>query len=259
MSTTRDVIGVIPSRYGSTRLPAKPLIDLCGVSMVRRVYERASGAALLSRIVVATDHEEILDTVRSFGGEAIMTPDSIRSGTDRIAFVAQQFPQGDIFVNIQGDEPLIEPSMIDATISPLIEDPSVQIGTPARLITDPDDLLNPGIVKVVTDENGYALYFSRSTVPFVRDEQSVRAWVRLHRFFKHIGLYVYRRTPLLEFSNWSESALECAEKLEQLRFLEHGYRIKVVETEYDSIPVDTAADAERVRSILATKEKPHSA
>jgi 3-deoxy-manno-octulosonate cytidylyltransferase (CMP-KDO synthetase) len=186
-----------------------------------------------------------------------MTPDSIRSGTDRIAFVAQQFPRGDIFVNIQGDEPLIEPSMIDATISPLIGDGSVQIGTPARLITDPDDLLNPGVVKVVMDESGNALYFSRSTVPFVRDEQSVRAWIRHHRFFKHIGLYVYRRAPLLEFPGWSESMLERAEKLEQLRFLDHGYRIKVIETEYDSIPVDTAADADRVRSILATTAKVH--
>jgi 3-deoxy-manno-octulosonate cytidylyltransferase (CMP-KDO synthetase) len=250
MNKAPMVIGVIPSRYASTRLPAKPLIDLCGKTMVQRVYEQASRASLLSRVIVATDHEEIRAEVRKFGGEVMMTPSDLRSGTDRIAYVARQIPEAEIFVNIQGDEPLIDPSMIDATVRPLLDDPSIQLGTPAKPITDPAELANAGTVKVVCDGEGFALYFSRSPIPCVRDERDIGRWIDLHTFTKHIGLYVYRRNALLAFSGWDETPLERAEKLEQLRFLEHGYRMKVVETACDSVPIDTAADADRVRSIL---------
>lgn len=255
MSPT-TVIGVIPSRYASTRLPAKPLVDLCGKTMVQRVYERASSCSLLSKVIVATDHDAIRSTVVNFGGEAMMTPAELRSGTDRVAFVARSMPGADILVNIQGDEPLIDPAMIDATVRPLLEDRALQLATPAKVLTDGEDLLNPGVVKVVVGADRCALYFSRSPIPFVRDEPATSEWIRRHPFLKHIGLYVYRREPLLAFSTWTESALERAERLEQLRFLEHGYRMYVVPTDSDSIPVDTAADAERVRAILTMRPGP---
>ncbi len=247
---TQNVLGVIPARYASIRLPAKPLVDLCGKPMIQRVYEQAMKAKLLTNVVVATDHQSIVDAVKSFGGEVMLTSPELRSGSDRVAAVAREVVDADIVVNIQGDEPLIEPEMIDQAVEPLIHDETIQVGTLVRKIETADELLNPNIVKVVLDENNFALYFSRSPIPYLRESATMDEWCKRHQYYKHIGLYVFRRNFLLEYSSWQESSLEQAEKLEQLRILEHGYRIKTAVTEYDSIPIDTAEDAERVRSIL---------
>jgi 3-deoxy-manno-octulosonate cytidylyltransferase (CMP-KDO synthetase) len=243
------VVGVIPARYASQRLPAKPLLDLLGKTMVQRVYERAKGATLLNRVVVATDDKRIVDVVRGFGGDVIVTAPDIKSGSDRVAAVAAQC-EGDIFLNIQGDEPLIAPEMIDQAARILIDDPQAHVGTLAKRITSTDELLNAGVVKVVVDKNSFALYFSRSIIPFVRDETETSKWLAKRTFYKHIGLYVFRRDFLLKFAKMSESGLEQSEKLEQLRILENGFRIKVGFTEHDSIPIDTQADVERVVNIL---------
>lgn len=248
MSAPR-VVGVIPARYASQRLPAKPLLDLLGKTMVQRVYEQAKKATRLHRVMVATDDERIAKVVHDFGGEVIITPPEIKSGSDRVAAVAAN-DDGDIYVNIQGDEPLIAPQMIDQVAEILINDAVAVVGTLARKINTSIELSNPGVVKVVVDRNSNALYFSRSTIPYVRDEQNPLKWVERKTFYKHIGLYVFRKDFLLQFSQTPESNLEQSEKLEQLRILENGYNIKVGITEYDSLPVDTLADAERVIAIL---------
>ncbi len=252
-SKSRSVIGIIPARYGSSRLPAKPLLDLCGKPMIQHVYEQASKAASLSEVIVATDHQEIADAVASFGGKAMMTPIELRSGTDRVAFAASQHPEGDIFVNIQGDEPLIPPPMINEAVEPLLTDEQIQASTLVREMNSASELLNPNVVKVVVDQDGFALYFSRSPIPHIRDDHNSKQWHLYHTYYKHIGLYVYRRGVLLRFAGWDESKLERAEKLEQLRLLEHGIKVKTRVTTFDSMPVDTPEDAERVRAILRTK------
>ena len=248
------VVGVIPARYASQRLPAKPLVNLLGKPMVQRVYEQAKKARLLSRVTVATDDARIADTVRGFGGDVVLTAPEIRSGSDRVAAVAAQ-SEGDIFLNIQGDEPLIAPEMIDQAARILIDDANADVGTLAKKITSVDELLNHGVVKVVVDKNLFALYFSRSVIPFIRDEADMSKWLAHRTFYKHIGLYVFRREFLLGFSTLHESGLEQSEKLEQLRILENGHRIKVGFTEFDSIPIDTQADVERVVSILKQDTK----
>jgi 3-deoxy-manno-octulosonate cytidylyltransferase (CMP-KDO synthetase) len=247
------VIGVIPSRYASVRLPAKPLVNLCGKTMVQRVYEQAMKAKLLTQVVVATDNDEIVRVVKSFGGEVKLTSPELRSGSDRVAAVVREV-DAEIVVNIQGDEPLIEPEMINQAIRPLIQDSTIQVGTLVRKIESADELLNPNIVKVVLDENNFALYFSRSPIPYHRESATMDEWHKRHQYYKHIGLYVFRREFLLEYSSWQESKLEQAERLEQLRIMEHGIRIKAAITEFDSVPIDTAEDAERVRSIIKQKE-----
>jgi 3-deoxy-manno-octulosonate cytidylyltransferase (CMP-KDO synthetase) len=249
MTRPVSITAFIPARYGSTRLPVKPLIDLCGKPMVQRVYEQASLARAVGSVIVLTDHEEIASVVRSFGGKVLMTPSDLPSGTDRIAYAVKTMPQVEIAVNVQGDEPLIDPRMIDDTIRPVTADASLKIATPVGKITDVSELANPGIPKVVIDNDCFALYFSRATVPHVRDAAEAD-WHEKHVFYKHFGLYVYRRDVLLKFSQWGPSPLEQAEKLEQLRFLEHGVRIKTILTDAASHPIDTAEDAERVRSIL---------
>jgi 3-deoxy-manno-octulosonate cytidylyltransferase (CMP-KDO synthetase) len=241
---------MIPARYGSTRLPAKPLIDLGGKPMIQHVYERALKASLVGEVIVLTDHREIASAVGKFGGKALMTPSDIPSGSDRIAYAARTRADADIIVNVQGDEPLINPKMIDEAIRPLLDDPSVKIATLVKKISGAADLQNPGLPKVVLDEKGFAIYFSRSPIPYLRDEPSQSTWHLRHVYYKHIGLYVYRREALLRFSEWGESPLERAERLEQLRFIEHGYRIKAVVTKHDSAPVDTAEDVENIRRIL---------
>ena len=246
------VVGVIPARYASQRLPAKPLLDLLGKTMVQRVYEQAKKARRLNQVIVATDDERIAGAVRSFGGEVIITPREIKSGSDRVAAVAAR-NDGDIFLNIQGDEPLIAPQMIDQAAAILIDDSHALVGTLAKRIESYEELLNPGIVKVVVDKNSCALYFSRSIIPFIRDEQESSKWLAKRTFYKHIGLYVFRKDFLLEFARMPESSLEQSEKLEQLRILENGYKIKVGFTEHDSIPIDTLADANRVIEILKSQ------
>ena len=243
------VVGVIPARYASTRLPAKALIDMKGKPMVRRVYEQAKKASLVNRVVIATDDERIARVVRNFGGEVVMTSSDIQSGSDRVAAVAGQI-DGHIFVNIQGDEPLIDPRMIDQGVAILRDDQDVLVGTLVRRIEDPRDLSNPGVVKVVRDTNGDALYFSRSAIPFLRDEKDRARWVLQTHFYKHIGLYIFRRDFLQEFPRLAPGVLEDAEKLEQLRILEAGYRIRTAVTDYDSMPVDTSDDVAKVLHLL---------
>lgn len=243
------VIGVIPSRYASTRLPAKPLIDLLGKPMVQRVYERAQSARSLTRVIVATDDERIEAAVKRFGGEAFLTSQNIASGSDRVAAVAAQV-EGDIFVNIQGDEPLMAPEMIDQAVQLLLDDPAVPVGTLQKKIATVQELCNPHVVKVVCSHTGTALYFSRAAIPFVRDEADAAAWISRHTFYKHIGLYVFRKEFLMQYGRLPSSALEQAERLEQLRILDAGYQMKVGTTTCDSISVDTPEDAERVVQLL---------
>ena len=245
-----EVVAIIPARYASTRLPAKPLIDLCGKPMIQHVYEGAKQAALVDRVIVATDHQAIVDATRGFGGDAVMTPVSCRSGSDRIAHVAKWLGTTDIIVNVQGDEPMITPEMIDDAVRLVTEDSEVQVGTLIRKICSGEELTSFNVVKVVLDRNGFAIYFSRSPIPSLRDRVDMSTWHFEHTFYKHIGLYAYRKEFLLEFASWPQSILESAEKLEQLRIIEHGYKIKTAETVHDSIPVDTAADAECIRRIM---------
>jgi len=243
------VVAVIPARYASQRLPAKPLIDLLGKSMIQHVYEQASKASLLSQVVVATDDDRIAAAVRAFGGEVIMTSSEIRSGSDRVAAIASVLP-AEIFVNVQGDEPLIAPQMIDEAIRVVLDDPEADVGTLARKIDSPADLQNPAVVKVVLSADRTALYFSRSVIPFVRDEADQSQWLQRQTFYRHVGIYVFRRSFLLKYPSLSESLLERSEKLEQLRILEHGFRIKVGITNFESISVDTQEDVGRVIEVL---------
>jgi 3-deoxy-manno-octulosonate cytidylyltransferase (CMP-KDO synthetase) len=242
-------VAIIPARYASERLPGKPLVDIGGKPMIQHVYERTALAKQVHRVIVATDDERIATTVRGFGGEALMTPFSLKSGSDRIAYVARSLNNADIIVNVQGDEPLIVPDMIDQAVVPLREDHTLVAGTLVRKIRTENELLNPSIPKVVLDKNGFCLYFSRSPIPFVRDHARAQ-WMVEGEFYKHIGLYVYQREFLLTYSTLPQTPLELLEKLEQLRILEHGYRIKAVVTSYDTTPVDTPDDLEKVRVLI---------
>ena len=232
------IVVVIPARYHSTRFPGKPLADIAGRSMIEHVYARAAAAPGVDGVVVATDDARIAQAVERFGGLVRMTRQTHRTGLDRIAEVAADLAC-DIVVNVQGDEPLIEPRMIADVIAPLDSDATVQMSTLRRQISDPADNSNPNVVKVVVDLKGNALYFSRSPIPFVHDAA--------RPLFKHVGLYAYRRAFVGELASLPQTPLEIAESLEQLRALEHGFRIRAVETHYDSIGVDTPADLERVR------------
>jgi 3-deoxy-manno-octulosonate cytidylyltransferase (CMP-KDO synthetase) len=248
-SSTKRIIAVIPARYGSRRLLAKPLVEIAGKPMIQHVYERTAKAQCLNATLVATDDDRIAAVVRSFGGHAIISPDNLQSGTDRVAFVARTIPGVDIIVNVQGDEPLLCPEMIDEVVLPLLENDSVVVGTLVRRVTNNDDLEDPNVPKVVLDRDGDCLYFSRSAIPFVRD-QAREQWLTRCSFFKHIGIYAFRRHFLLRFAEMSPTPLEQTEKLEQLRILEHGYKIRASITHYDSTPVDTEKDLQKVRALL---------
>jgi 3-deoxy-manno-octulosonate cytidylyltransferase (CMP-KDO synthetase) len=239
----RKILGVIPARYASSRFPGKVLSLISGKTMLQHVYERASMARYLSHVVIATDDEQVQQAARRFGAPVRMTRADHLSGTDRVAEVASA-DSAEIIVNIQGDEPLIDPGAIDAAVLPLADDPEIVMGTLKKRIEDPREIDDPNVVKVVTDFAGDAIYFSRSTIPFVRDG----ATGTVH--YKHIGLYVYRRDFLLAYSNLPVGPLEQAERLEQLRALENGFRIRVMETEYESLGVDTPADLERVSRLF---------
>jgi 3-deoxy-manno-octulosonate cytidylyltransferase (CMP-KDO synthetase) len=234
------VIAVIPARHASVRLPGKPMADIGGKPMVRHVAERALESSLVSRVVVVTDHDAIASAVRSFGVEAVMTPAELRSGTDRIAWFAKSLPGNPVVLNVQGDEPFAPPAMIDAAARPLVDDPSIGVGTVAAPLADGADLLNPAVVKVVLALNGDALYFSRSAIPFNRDGGPCV----VHR---HFGVYAYRKDVLLEIASWEPTPLEAAEKLEQLRILEHGMTIRVSVGDFESVSVDTPDDLARAR------------
>jgi 3-deoxy-manno-octulosonate cytidylyltransferase (CMP-KDO synthetase) len=246
------IIAVIPARHASQRLPAKPLVDLLGKPMIQRVYEQVHRALLPTGIVVATDDERIADVVRGFGGTVMMTSPDIKSGSDRVAAVAREIP-GDIFINVQGDEPLIAPAMIDEAVRVIVNDPTASVGTLVRKIDSADDLVNPAVVKVVVTVGLDALYFSRTPIPFLRDFADRSQWLTKHTFFKHVGIYVFRKDFLLGYAAMPESGLERAERLEQLRILERGFRIKVGITEHESVPIDTPEDVQRVVDLLRTK------
>ncbi|HWP43467.1 MAG TPA: 3-deoxy-manno-octulosonate cytidylyltransferase [Blastocatellia bacterium] len=249
-------VAIIPARYGSTRLPGKPPLPISNLPMIVHVVRRASSARLVSRVIVATDDERIADEVRRHGGEAMLTSPSARSGTDRVAEVAARL-DCEIVVNVQGDEPAIEPSVIDAAIAPLIEDDRIQVSTTSEPITSVEDVFNPNVVKVITDREGFAIYFSRSPIPHIRPapgltlEESLSSDpALLYNYRKHSGLYAYRSGFLEAFSRMDQTPLERLEALEQLRMLENGYRVRVVKVEHRSIGVDTEQDYVRVKRLI---------
>ena len=236
------IVVIIPARYHSTRFPGKPLADIAGRSMIEHVYARASAAPGVNAVVVATDDARIAQAVERFGGLVRMTQSTHRTGLDRVAEVAADLTC-DIVVNVQGDEPLIEPDMIAEVVEPLDSDASVHMSTLRRQIGDPADHDSPHVVKVVVDLEDNALYFSRAAVPFAGDASVPR--------FKHVGLYGYRRAFVSTLASLPRTPLEIAESLEQLRAIEHGFKIRATETHHDSIGVDTPEDLERVRRQLA--------
>lgn len=237
-------VAIIPARIASTRLPRKILREIDGRTMLDRVYNAAKAAPMLADVIVATDSQEILDVCRANGWTARMTSDQHRSGTDRVHEVAQSIA-ADVYVNVQGDEPLARPEHLTALLV-LMQNDSVQVGT-LKTPCVPEDVANPNAVKVVTDKNRRALYFSRSTIPFNRDSHPDIP------YFKHLGFYAYRKPALDQFCRWPESSLERSERLEQLRFLENGTDLYVAETPFDTIGVDTEADLRRVEEILKSR------
>ena len=245
-----QVVCIIPSRYESTRFPGKPLADLCGKPMIQHVYERVLRAKTVSSAAVATDDERIFAAVRAFGGRAVMTSPRHRSGTDRIAEAVETMglQDDDIVVNIQGDQPLFEPVQVDEVVGPLLADASIPMSTLIYRIVRGEEITHPNAVKTVFDHDHFALYFSRATIPFVRNSG------KKADYFKHHGIYAYRRDFLRTFAALPEGVLERLEALEQLRALEHGYRIKVVVTPHDSVEVDTPQELERVRRLLTGEE-----
>ena len=240
-----SIIAVIPSRYASTRLPGKPLVDICGKTMVQRVYEQVRKVELFDDVLVATDDQRIFDAVTAFGGKAVMTSEDCPSGTDRLIEVATANP-ADIYVNIQGDEPLIEPEIIEKLARVMQDDPELQMGTLCYPISA-EQAQNPNVVKVVRAHNNNALYFSRSPIPFARSGGIETA------YFGHIGMYAYRRQFLLDFGKLPYSKLENTEKLEQLRVLEAGIAIRCLTVDAMAPGVDTPEDLEAVRRIIAER------
>ena len=242
------VVGIIPARFASTRLMGKPLADIGGKPMIQHTYESSLKSKLLNKVIVAVDDLKVAEVVRSFGGEAMITPKEISTGSDRIAYVAKTLPKAKIIVNIQGDEPFIEGEMIDQAIEPMIFDRTVYITTLAKRINSVEELKSSAVVKVVFDYNNYAMYFSRSPIPFVRDAKTNFERLQIGEIYKHIGLYVYKRDALLKFTTLESTDLERTEKLEQLRMLENGLKIKIVVTEHESFSVDTPDDLKRIRA-----------
>ena len=239
------VVVVIPARYGSTRLPGKPLVMLAGKPMIQRVYERAKLAKRADQVIVATDDERIVKAVEEFGGEARLTRPDHRTGTERVAEVAAHV-EGDVIVNVQGDEPLLDPAAVDTAVTSLLEEPQASIATVATPIQKPGDIMDPNVVKTVLDFEGNALYFSRAPIPWVRDSGSKV----LARHLKHLGLYVFQRDMLLEYPTLPPGELERIEQLEQLRWMENGWKIRVAEVEHDAVSVDVPEDVARVEKLL---------
>lgn len=254
-----NTVAIIPARFASSRLPGKPLLEIAGQPMICWVVECALAAQRVSRVIVATDDTRVLEAVNAAGYEAVMTRADHASGTDRLAEVALTLKDADIVVNVQGDEPLISPDTIDHTVAALMQDDDCVLATTWEPITSASDVLSPDVVKVVVDERGYALYFSRAPIPYPRDATSRYGSIAAAlehepglslQFRKHTGLYVYRRDFLLEFARWPRSPLEQAESLEQLRAVERGIKIRAVQAAAPSIGVDTVEDLERVRAIV---------
>lgn len=245
----KDVVGVIPARYSSTRFEGKVLADIAGKPVIQHVWENASKAKSLDDLIVACDDERIYKTVLAFGGKAVMTARGHTSGTERIAEIIGDMDVK-IVVNIQGDEPLVHASMIDDAADVLLSNPEAQVATIMKRIEHEEEISDSNVVKVVVGKKNHALYFSRCPIPFVRDEEP---GMRVH--FKHIGLYAYRKDFLFIYKNLPPSKLEGLEKLEQLRILENGYPVHVVETKYETVGVDTYEDLEKVRQLFSNKEK----
>lgn len=252
---SRTVTVVIPARYGSSRFPGKPLVELNGKPMIQHVYEQAAACRAVSQVLVATDDERIKQAVERFGGRVLVVTGDYRTGTDRVAAVARMFA-GDCFVDLQGDEIPLTPELLTSLIEPFLES-GVGMGTLKRVIDSTDDLLNPAVVKVVTDAKGDALYFSRAPIPFVRDAPQPQAVGGLH--YIHLGLYIYTKETLLRLASLPTSRIEDAEKLEQLRALDHGIRVRVWETKHASLRVDRPEDvpdvAERLQQYIAVKRE----
>ncbi len=244
-----NIVAIIPARYDSVRFPGKSLADIQGKPMIQHVYERASQVSLFHQVIVATDDVRIQEAVLKFGGQVQMTSNAHQTGTDRLAEAAEHL-DADIIVNVQGDEPLIEAAMIEQAIHPLLEDQEVAIGTLKHKIRTPDDLMNPNVVKVITDLRNRALYFSRSPIPHIKGKDMRREGFQDVTFYRHIGLYSYRRDFLLQFINLPHTPLEIVEGLEQLRALEHGYIIQVAETGCEAVGVDTPQDLEHVLELI---------
>lgn len=242
------ILGIIPARYASSRFPGKPLVEIHGKSMVQRVYEQCSKANALNKVIVATDNLRIAKAVSAFGGEAVMTDVNHHSGTDRcyeaLLKVGLQY---DYVINIQGDEPVINPGQIDLLTNLL--DGNTELATLAKRITNTKELYDPNVVKVVFDIEGQALLFSRSTIPHIRNT-TADDWLKRHSFYKHIGIYAYRNDILKDITNLKPSALEISESLEQLRWLENGYKIKVAKTQFESIGIDTPEDLRKLKGLV---------
>jgi 3-deoxy-manno-octulosonate cytidylyltransferase (CMP-KDO synthetase) len=241
------ILGIIPARFASTRLMGKPLADIGGKPMLRHTWENAQKSKLLQDIVIAVDDEKVAQVARDFGAKVYLTPKNVNTGTDRIAIVAKLIPEAHIIVNIQGDEPFIRGRMIDQAIEPLLFAPEVNVSTLAKKIETAEELKSISIPKVVFDYNNFAMYFSRSPIPFVRGARTSLERLQKCDIYKHIGLYVYSRDSLLAYTQLAPTDLEQAEQLEQLRMLENGFKIKVVVTEFENLAVDTQEDLERAR------------
>jgi 3-deoxy-manno-octulosonate cytidylyltransferase (CMP-KDO synthetase) len=245
------VVAVIPARWDSTRLKGKVLADINGKPMIQHVWERVSKAHEVDEVVIAVDKEKVLKAVESFGAKAVFTSPEQPSGTDRLAEVASTV-DADVYINVQADEPLIHPLMVDALAQVFEYERNVQMATLIKRIHSKEEIANPNVVKVVVDRKGFALYFSRSPIPYIREgSESIMDLQDVSgSYFKHIGLYSYTKDFLFTYTNLPKSTLEMDEKLEQLRVLEHGYKIMTVETRYDTVGVDTQEDLDMVRGIL---------
>ncbi|MBX3008951.1 MAG: 3-deoxy-manno-octulosonate cytidylyltransferase [Melioribacteraceae bacterium] len=251
------IVGIIPARFASTRLMGKPLASIGGKPMIYHTYQSAKKSKLLDKVVIAVDDDKVFRVVKDFGAEVFMTPKDCPSGSDRIAIVAEQIEEADIIVNIQGDEPFIKGKMIDQAIEPMLFDKDVQLSTLAKKIESVEEMKAASVVKVVFDYKNFALYFSRSPIPYVRDARTNLERIQSGEIYKHIGLYVYRRPALLKFTSLRPTDLEQIEKLEQLRFLEHDMKIKIVVTDFDSLSVDTPKDLEVARVYYEKNYKKH--
>ncbi|WP_072906217.1 3-deoxy-manno-octulosonate cytidylyltransferase [Malonomonas rubra] len=243
---------IVPARYASTRFPGKPLALIKGVPMIQHVCHQVSKASTVDRVIVATDDQRIFDVVKDFGGDVMMTRGDHPTGTDRLAEVAERI-EADLIVNVQGDEPLINPKMIDQAVQPMLDNPKIKMGTLAGRIDEIDDFYSPNVVKVVKDSDNLALYFSRAPIPWPRDLSRDELAQSLDKvtLYRHIGLYVYRRDFLLAYPQMNKTPLEALENLEQLRALEAGVRLYVAETEYSCHGVDTPEDLERVSRLMS--------
>jgi 3-deoxy-manno-octulosonate cytidylyltransferase (CMP-KDO synthetase) len=234
------ILGIIPARYASTRFPGKPLVDIGGKSMIQRVYEQAKKCPDLAEVIVATDDKRIFDHVVGFHGMVVITSAEHQSGTDRCAEVALNHPEYDVIINIQGDEPYIDPAQI-SKLAECFKDPSTQIATLVKKVQNEQELFNPNSPKAVVNKHSEAVYFSRSPLPYIRGQEQ-QNWLQHYTYFKHIGIYGYRADILQQITKLPVSPLEKAESLEQLRWIENGYKIKVAETEFETFAVDTPED-----------------